>query len=158
MGYVLLHRHEMALELLISCPEHLVNWSLGLTELTIRVFTSLQNDPTYLWQLRTWIHDNLCYLTSNCDTGQHSRFLRCFSNCMFIVQAKHGCPEIYIQHCWKAPVSLSLHVLPPSMLSIKRRRRTWIILLKNVAVIGVFCWSFQSFIAILWNHKLDKAE
>ena len=30
------------------------------------------------WQLRTWIHDNLCYLTINCDTGQHLQFLRCF--------------------------------------------------------------------------------
>jgi len=30
------------------------------------------------WQLRTWIHDNLCYLTINSDTGQHSQFLRCF--------------------------------------------------------------------------------
>ena len=29
------------------------------------------------WQLRTWIHDNICYLTINCDTGQHSQFLRC---------------------------------------------------------------------------------
>ena len=29
------------------------------------------------WQLRTWIHDNLYYLTINCDTGQHSQFLRC---------------------------------------------------------------------------------
>ena len=28
--------------------------------------------------LRTWINDNLCYLTINCDTGQHSQFLRCF--------------------------------------------------------------------------------
>ena len=32
------------------------------------------------WQLRTWIHDNLCYLTINCDTGQHSQFLRCLHN------------------------------------------------------------------------------
>ena len=31
----------------------------------------------HLRQLRTWIHDNLCYLTINCDTGQHSQFLRC---------------------------------------------------------------------------------
>ena len=30
------------------------------------------------WQLRTWNHDNLCYLTINCDTGQHSQFLQCF--------------------------------------------------------------------------------
>ena len=29
------------------------------------------------WQLRTWIHDNLWYLTINCDTGQHSQFLQC---------------------------------------------------------------------------------
>ena len=30
------------------------------------------------WQLRTWIHDIFCYMTINCDTGQHSQFLRCF--------------------------------------------------------------------------------
>ena len=30
------------------------------------------------WQGQCWIHDNLCYLTINCDTGQHSQFLRCF--------------------------------------------------------------------------------
>ena len=30
-------------------------------------------------QLRTWIHDNFCYLTINCDTGQHSQFLQCFA-------------------------------------------------------------------------------
>ena len=30
------------------------------------------------WQLRIWIHDNLCYLTINCDTGQHLQFLWCF--------------------------------------------------------------------------------
>ena len=41
-------------------------------------------DPGHLrhwlqfWQLRTRIHDNLWYLTINCDTGQHSQFLRCF--------------------------------------------------------------------------------
>ena len=28
--------------------------------------------------LRTWFHDNLCYLTIKSDTGQHSQFLRCF--------------------------------------------------------------------------------
>ena len=26
------------------------------------------------------VHDNLCYLTINCDTGQHSQFLRCLWN------------------------------------------------------------------------------
>ena len=28
-----------------------------------------------LWQLKTWIHDSLCYLTIKRDTGQHSQFL-----------------------------------------------------------------------------------
>ena len=36
------------------------------------------------WQLRTWIHDNLCYLTIKSDTGQHSQFLRCFVVCLFV--------------------------------------------------------------------------
>ena len=30
------------------------------------------------WQLGTWFHDNLCYLTIKSDTGQHSQFLRWF--------------------------------------------------------------------------------
>ena len=30
--------------------------------------------PAYI----TWIHDNLYYLTINCDTGQHLQFLQCF--------------------------------------------------------------------------------
>ena len=52
----------------------------------------LQNYPRDLclrhwlqfWQLRTWIHDNLCYLTIKSDTGQHSQFLRClFPSCNY---------------------------------------------------------------------------
>ena len=42
------------------------------------------------WQWRTWIHDNLCFLTINCDTGQHSQFLRCF--CTTITQYSY--PQI----------------------------------------------------------------
>ena len=46
-------------------------------------------------QLRTWIHDNLCYLTINCDTGQHSQFLRCLTtaikNTEFDYIKKHHC-------------------------------------------------------------------
>ena len=29
------------------------------------------------WQLRPWIHDDLCYLTIKSDTGQHLKFLQC---------------------------------------------------------------------------------
>ena len=39
-------------------------------------------------QLRTWINDNLCYLTINCDTGQHSQFLRCFYQNIFQADVK----------------------------------------------------------------------
>ena len=39
-------------------------------------------------QLRTWINDNLCYLTINCDTGQHSQFLRCFFSKTFILRLR----------------------------------------------------------------------
>ena len=34
------------------------------------------------WQLRTWIHDNLCDLTIKSNTGQHLQFLRCILACM----------------------------------------------------------------------------
>ena len=46
-------------------------------------------------QLRTWIHDNLCYLTINCDTGQHSQFLRCFHTRVFF-----GYQLVFILNIW----------------------------------------------------------
>ena len=49
-------------------------------DLTKKTFAMLWHLRHWLQyrQLRTWIHDNLCFLTINCDTGQHSQFLRCF--------------------------------------------------------------------------------
>ena len=46
-------------------------------------------------QLRTWIHNNLCDLTINCDTGQHSQFLRClnYNNSVSIL--------LYYQRWWR---------------------------------------------------------
>ena len=41
------------------------------------------------------MHDNLCYLTINCDTGQHSQFLRCF---LFLLTSEHPCFPRYA--CW----------------------------------------------------------
>ena len=53
------------------------------------------------WQLRTWINDNLCYLTFNCDTGQHSQFLRRFlSNCIFPRTSCHQGNEKQLRE-WK---------------------------------------------------------
>ena len=50
-------------------------------DLTKKTFAMLWHLRHWLQysQLRTWIHDNLCYLTINCDTGQHLQFLRCFT-------------------------------------------------------------------------------
>ena len=54
------------------------------------------------YNLRTWIHDNHCYLTINCDTGQHSQFLQCFGH-----WAKYTSQKIQLQNagsdtptCW----------------------------------------------------------
>ena len=42
-------------------------------------------EKTILETCDIWDTDNLCYLTINCDTGQHSQFLRCF----FLWREKH---------------------------------------------------------------------
>ena len=75
--------------LLFSCPQLCVHncvWHLNcVRQCALTIAT--QDNPADLWQLRhwlqflqlrTWIHDNLCYLTIKSDTGQHSQFLRCF--------------------------------------------------------------------------------
>ena len=81
-------------------------WSVCPLPLTIRVFTTLTISDNFenprdlwllrhwlqFWQLRTWIHDSLCYLTINFDTGQHSQFLRCFGQ----VVSPHHSDEMVI--------------------------------------------------------------
>ena len=75
--------------LLFSCPQlcaHNCVWHLNCVRQCVLTIAT-QDNPADLWQLRhwlqflqlrTWIHDNLCYLTIKSDTGQHSQFLRCF--------------------------------------------------------------------------------
>ena len=51
----------------------------------------------HLRQLRTWIHDNLRYLTIKSETAQHSQFLRCLlkvcmNSCLF--------PTVLFQNSW----------------------------------------------------------
>ena len=58
------------------------------------------------WQLRTWIHDNLCYLTIKSDTGQHSQFLRCL---LLTTPQQFHCIEIDV-HPMK-PWTLSSHFI-----------------------------------------------
>ena len=45
-------------------------------DLTKKTFAMLWHLRHWLqyWRMRTWIYDNLCYLTINCDTGQHSHY------------------------------------------------------------------------------------
>ena len=62
------------------------------------------------WQLRTCFHDNLCYLTINCDTGQHSQFLRClFVYCNF-ARMSENCHLIFRRSwChWQWPLNFIL--------------------------------------------------
>jgi len=61
------------------------------------------------WQLRTWIHDNIWYLTINCDTGQHSQFLWCLNNsmhCTFLINNVYLGPSSLGRACW-SPIALT---------------------------------------------------
>ena len=67
------------------------------------------------WQLRIWIHDNLCYLTINCDTGQHSQFLQCFyhlDNCKDYTSDNWEPEFMTVFVTWQFRVSLdSIHAM-----------------------------------------------
>ena len=45
-------------------------------------------------RLRTWVHDNHCYLWIKSDTGQHSQFLRCLFYIWF-QEHQHGMRQFY---------------------------------------------------------------
>ena len=95
-------------------------------------FRVLGRQWLHYWQLRTWIYDNIRYLTINCDTGQHSQFSRClntnslFPQCCQYLHEMHHYPEILVVHpppsniLWQnfdsLPVriiSMKLPALPP---------------------------------------------
>ena len=57
------------------------------------------------WQLRTWIHDNLCYLTIKSDSGKHSQFLRCLeSDLIFVTDANVSVKSSNLFRLWNVPV------------------------------------------------------
>ena len=62
------------------------------------------------WQLRTWIHDNLCCLTIKSDIGQHSQFLRCFFDKIHLIWWGPG-------WCCPMPIALVSTLLSNSFLS-----------------------------------------
>ena len=49
-------------------------------------------------QLRTWVHDNHCYLGIKSDTGQHSQFLRCFPLLQHISAQSPDGKILYCKH------------------------------------------------------------
>ena len=69
----------------------------------------------HFWQLRTWIPDNLCYLTIKSDTGQHSQFLRCLY-AVIRLGVKHfggSCASqwfLYVVSWWCFPLAFSSQV------------------------------------------------
>ena len=110
--------------LLFSCPQlcaHNCVWHLNcVRQCALTIAT--QDNPADLWQLRhwlqflqlrTWIHDNLCYLTIKSDSGQHSQFLRCFR--MFVAwvsQISHVLVELSdLQWVFQLPVHHALKKL-----------------------------------------------
>ena len=70
-------------------------------------FDNWKDSPGDLWhlrhwlQLRTWIHGNHCYLTINCDTGQHSQFLQCLQNSIKNILIFHFFDKIQFIKCIK---------------------------------------------------------
>ena len=58
-------------------------------------------------QLRTWVHDNHCYLGIKSDTGQHSQFLRCFFQ-----------PKAQCQSVWHLKITF-LHLCQPSLYHVQ---------------------------------------
>ena len=68
--------------------QHMDNWTCTLVTFFHSAFLSVSSNRLLKMvhscigqlQLRSWIHDNLCYLTIKSDTGQHSQFLRCLSD------------------------------------------------------------------------------
>ena len=79
------------------------------------------------WQLRTLINGNLCYLTMNCDTGQHSQFLRCFAlglvEILFLPMSCHvACDRISLQS--QNANSLHIHRSPKISINTDINRRS----------------------------------
>ena len=76
-------RHQWWFTILHHYHHHNHHHHTALIIMMIKILSGLKVGRLWwqwwqLWQLRIWIHDNLCDLTINCDTGQHSQFLRCF--------------------------------------------------------------------------------
>ena len=98
-------------------------------------------DLWHLWhwlqflQLRTWIHDNHCYLTINCDTGQHSQFLRCLNSWMEDSRwDDHS--QIYVKYCF---TTFQLHHFISRFIQIRH--------FKNICIPTIFCSTNA-----LWKH------
>ena len=92
------------------------------------------------WQLRTWIHDNLCYLTINCDTGQHSQFLRCFwIQCELPVRnhdtsSPKNIHELTFSDMWRLLRRQMFHTCWGEFIYLGLFKNVWILLLTHIFV------------------------
>ena len=116
------------------------------------------------FQLRTWTHDNFCYLTIKSDTGQYLQFLRClfcgiFPNCIIlncifrsipglrIYQASRTCDLLVCVWSWKFKLSdilvihlcfLNLNSFPQKLQGRETPLRWW------ASMCYCYSWSFFS--------------
>ena len=101
------------------------------------------------WQLRTWIHDNLCNLTINYDNEQHSQFLRCLTLTSHLLK---GMPSNFL---------LTFHINTnfkrqshnyPKFPKVKTHNNFWKQILTRR--INLFCWNFGDLITITTTIKI----
>ena len=113
------------------------------------------------WQGKTWIHDNLCYLTIKSDTGQHSQFVRCF----FIFGKNWGIIGCFL--CVNLVLWDNLQVFPVCVSTCSLitplfwRNRKFALCLSFFLFIGelvfVFRWAcFYNWKAVANSHILSK--
>ena len=102
-------------------------------------------------QLRTSIHDDLCYLTINCDTGQHSQFLRCLK---------------ILKHVFLAALFFETHIVSFCVFSLQVKQLWAKIGLLNWPVAQI-CSKWDIFqagklkttsMSLLWTRNRDKNQ
>ena len=112
------------------------------------------------WQLRTWIHDNLCNLTINCDTGQHSQFLRCLALTWQLNKQPyhHSLTKVNAEQLM---FLLTFHINTnfkrqshnyPKFPKVKTHNNFWKQILTRR--INLFCWNFGDLITITTTIKI----
>ena len=124
-------------------------WCLlsGKTKLANKKARQVSSSDCSAMDTRTWIHDNLCYLPINCNTGQHSQFLRCF------IHTSASLLEHYISE-----KSQHLHLnLSAKSTYIKIAYFQWLFLLHAVRFVKYLIENLSCFLRAEWPWSLGGA-